>query len=211
MPFFPKQNPEHNFYSDQSSKDRKHQQDMETAKIGVSDDQTALQMQEERTDLLKWQQDLDIELQKLIHILKGEICVNNEWQPRTFWRNGKKFNVRPMCNDKFIQEVVIPQCSPFLDRNIINTWYEEEQILSNLKFTCDDIVDAMCDHYDEYGIKFTDYDIVLRNIKNVIKPGAFRALKGWTKKIDSTIIRRIEQSSDNQDKEKKGLMNAFKT
>ncbi len=211
MGFFPKQNPEYNFHREESKKDKQFTQALETTKMGVSDDQTALNMQEERTDLLKWQQDLDIELQKLIHILKGEVCVDNGWARRTYWREGKKYFVRPMCNDKFIQEVVIPQCTPFLDRNIINTWYEEEQILNNLKLTCDDVTDAMCDHYDGYGIDFTDYDIVLRNIKNVIKPGAFRALKGWTKKIDSTIIRRIEQSSDNQEKEKKGLMSVFKT
>ena len=212
MAFFNKQqNNEYNFHREQSNKDRAMTQGIEANRIGSQDDMTTMNMQEERTDLLKWQQDLDPELQKLIHTLKGETFVNSEWCPRTFWKDGKLFNTRPMCNDKFIQEVVVPQCTPFLDRNIINTWYEEEQILSSLKFTCDDIVDAMCDHYDEYGIEFTDYDIVLRNIKNVIKPGAFRALKGWTKKIDSTIIRRIEQSSDGQEKDKKGIMSVFKS
>ena len=212
MAFFNRQqNNEYNFHREQSGKDRAMTQGIEATRIGSQDDMTTMNVETERTDLLKWQQDLDPELQKLIHNLKGETFINSEWQPRTFWKDGKLFNARPMCNNKFIQEVVVPQCTPFLDRNIINTWYEEEQILNSLKFTCDDIVDAMSDHYDEYGIEFTDYDIVLRNIKNVIKPGAFRALKGWTKKIDSTIIRRIEQSNDGQEKEKKGLMSVFKS
>jgi len=211
MPFFNNSNPEFKFHKEQSGKDRQFTQGIETMRMGSQDDQTSLKMQEERTDLLKWQQDLNEELQKLVFTLRGYTIIGGEWKPRTYIREGVEYYERPMCNDRFIQEVVVPQCTPFLDRNIINTWYEEEQILSSLKFTCDDIVDAMCDHYDEYGIEFTDYDIVLRNIKNVIKPGAFRALKGWTKKIDSTIIRRIEQSSDNSDKDKKGFMSAFKT
>jgi len=210
MAFFNNQNQEMKFQQEQSKQDRQMTQNIETMRTTAQDDHTALQIQEERNDLLKWQQDLSPELQTLINTLKGNVLKNNEWTPRTYWKNGKLFNVKPMCNDKFIQEVVVPQCTPFLDRNIINTWYEEAQILSSLQFTCDDIVDAMCDHYDEYGIEFTDYDIVLRNIKNVIKPGAFRALRGWTKKIDSTIIRRVEQSNDGQNQEqKKGIMKMF--
>lgn len=210
MPFFNKKNPEFEFHREQSERDRQNVQNIETMRTTSQDDQTAIEIQQERNDLLKWQQDLSPDLQNLIHTLKGEIFVENRWTPRTYWKDGKLFNVRPICNDKFIQEVVIPQCTPFLDRNIINTWFEEDDILSSLKNTCDDIVDTMCDHYDEYGIEFCDYDIVLRNIKNVIKPGAFRALRGWTKKIDSTIIRRVEQSNDGQNKqENKGLLNLF--
>ena len=57
MPFFNKQNPEFNFHKEQSGKDRKFTQGIETMKMGSQDDVTALKMQEERTDLLKWQQD----------------------------------------------------------------------------------------------------------------------------------------------------------
>jgi hypothetical protein len=206
---FPSENPEMKFTKEQNKEQMQHVEKLETFKATAQDDQTALQMQEDRTDLLKWQQDLDPELQKLINTLKGNVLGDDGWVPRTFWKDGKLVRARAMCNDRFIQEVVIPQCSPFLDRNIINTWYEETDILNNLRNTYDDIVDAMSDHYDEYGIEFTDYDIVLRNIKNVIRPGAYRALKGWTKKIDSTIIRRVEQSNDSQEKDKKGMMSMF--
>jgi len=210
MGMFNRNNPEMQFNRELADKQQHHEQNLETFRASAQDDQTALQHQEDRTDLIKWQQDLDPELQKLINNLKGNICSEGVWSPRTYWKDGKLIRARPMCNDKFIQEVVVPQCSPFLDRNIINTWFEEPQILSSLKNTCDDIADAMADHYDEYDIEFTDYDIVLRNIKNVIKPGAYRALKGWTTKINATMIRRVEQSNDSMEKDKKGLMNVFK-
>ena len=203
---FNKENPEMKFAKEQSEEDREHSKSIETFRATAQDDQTALQMQAERTDLLKWQQDLDPELQKLIHNLKGEVLVNDVWQQKQYRKGDKIFTIRPICNDRFIQEIIIPQCSPFLDRNIFNTWYEEKDILETLRNTCDDLCDTMADHYDEYGIEFTDFDNVLRNIKNVIRPGAYRALKGWTKKIDSTIIRRVEQSSENPtQKDKKGF------
>jgi len=206
LEMFKKENPEMKFAKEQGEEDREHSRSVETFRATAQDDQTALMMQQERTDLLKWQQDLDPELQKLIHNLRNEVLINDIWVRRSYTKDGKIHYVRPICNEKFIQEIIIPQCSPFLDRNIINTWYEEKDILDTLRNTCDDLVDTMADHYDEYGIDFTDYDNVLRNIKNVIRPGIYRCLKGFTKKIDSTIIRRVEQSSENPNlKDKKGF------
>ena len=206
---FPSKNPEIEFSKEQAEQQREHEDKIESFKATSQDDQTALNMQSERTDLLKWQQDLDPELQKLINTLKGHVFVNNSWVPRTYWKDGKLVRARAMCNDRFIQEVVIPQCTPYMDRNIINTWYTEKQILDGLKNTMWDIKDAMADNYDCYDIEFTNYDLVLRNVISIIKPGAFRALEGWTTKINATMIKRIEQSSD-QEKEKKGLFDVFK-
>ncbi|MBU1456907.1 MAG: hypothetical protein KKD01_19505 [Proteobacteria bacterium] len=210
MGIFNTENKEMQFNKELANKQHDHEQNIETFKASSQDDQTALQMQSERTDLLKWQQDLDPELQKFIHKLRGEILINNAWVPKSFWQNGKLVKIKPLCNEKFISDVIEPQCSPFLDRNLFNTWYEGQDILDSLKNTCDDIADVMADHYDAYGIDFTDYGIIMRNIKNVIRPGAYRALKGWTKKIDSSIIRRVEQSNDTNEKEKRGILDVFK-
>jgi hypothetical protein len=75
--------------------------------------------------------------------LKGNVLVNNTWTPRTYWKDGHLVKARPMCNDRFIQEVVLPQCTPYMDRNIINTCYTEKQILDGLKNTMWDIKDAL--------------------------------------------------------------------
>jgi len=197
------------FTKEQNEEQREHDSKLETFKANAQEDQIANNQMNERSDLIMWQQNLDPELNKLINTLKGNVLINNEWTPRTYWKEGKLQKVRPMCNDRFVAEVIIPQCTPYMDRNIINTWYSEKQILDSLKNTCFDIKDAMCDNYDCYGIEFTNYDLVLRNIISVIKPGAFRALEGWTTKINATMIKRIEQSNDQQ-KEKKGLFDAFK-
>ena len=160
-------------------------------------DMTELQINEGRSDLIKWQQQLDDELQEIVFTLKGFRKKDGVWFIPT--------NPTALCNDLFIDEVVIPQCRPFLSRNLINSNFQEERILMMLRTTMDDITDNMADHYDKYDIDFTNYDLILRLIKNVIKPGIFRSLNGWTKKTDSTNFKRIEISNETQEQKQKGL------
>lgn len=157
-------------------------------KVNVPEERLDYIQQESRSDLIKWQQDLDDELIELVMKLKGYSKHENGWI---------KVRDEPLCNDLFIDSVVIPQCKPFLSRNLINSNFKEESVLCSLKNTADDIADNMADGYDIYGIKFTNYNLVTRSIKNVITPGAFRALNGWTKRTDSTNFKRVESSFDN--------------
>ena len=68
--------------------------------------------------------------------------------------------------------------------------------------TMNDIADAIADSWvvdkSRYNIKFTDLDLIIRLVKNTIRPGAYRALHGFTKKTDSSAIKRIETSQENQ-------------
>jgi len=150
------------------------------------DELSYVDIQEKRSDLLKWQQDLDDEIVKLIMTLQGYSNLDG---------NGWIQIKDPMCNKKFIHDVVLPQTEPFLSRNMFNTNFTEEQILNDLRNTCDDIADAMADNYDSYEINFKDYDLISRLIKNSIKSGIFRALNGWNKKIDSTVFKSIEANT----------------
>ncbi len=181
----------------------------------TKDDHVALEMQQERTDLLKWQQDLDDELQGLIHTLKSEMLdpESMAWvaKKRFVWKDGKPLEVivPPLCNDQFIHDVVIPQCKPFLSRNQINTNLTERTILMTLRFTFDDIADAMVDNNAKYGIEFTDFDLIMRLLKNVCRPGIYRSINGWNKKTDSTIFKSVETRSDMQNAEKKKLLGMF--
>ena len=160
-----------------------------------------IQQQEARSDLLRWQQDLDDELYSLISLLLGKRKINDEWKEIS----------TPLCNELFITDVVIPHCKPYMNRSLINTNWDERTILLTLKNTMNTIADSMADGYDRYNIHFTKWDNVLSNIKITCKAGAYRSLKGWTKRIDSTMIKRIESSTDqNQQPQKKGLMGVFK-
>ncbi len=173
--------------------------------VHPSDDQTYIGMQDTKSDLLKWQQDLGDELIDLVHTIRNEYQdVSGNW---TIKKDALGvMDLEPLANDVFIYEVLIPQCKPFLSRNLINSNFDEKRILQDLKNTMNDITGAVADGHDRYGIKFTNYDLVLRLIKNTIKSGAFRALNGWTKKTDSTMIKRIESQQEiNQQDDKRKL------
>lgn len=149
--------------------------------------------QEQKSDLIRWQQQLGDEMQDLVFILKGYRKQGSVWTIPD--------DPTALCNDLFIDEVIIPQCTPFISRNLINSNFQEERILMMLRTTMDDIADNMADCYDKYDIDFINNDLILRLIKNTIKPGAFRSLNGWTKKTDSTIFKRVESSFDNKNEQ----------
>lgn len=173
------------------------EQQQNAMKVNVPEERMDLMAQESRSDLIKWQQDLDDELMELVYKLRGYVIKNNQWILPD--------NVVPLCNERFVNDVVIPQCKPFLSRNLINSNYNEENILADLLNTTNEIVDNMSDGFDKYDIVFTNYDMVLRSIKNVIKPGIFRALHGWTKKTDSTNFKRVESSFDSPQQQQREL------
>jgi len=163
-----------------------------------SQDQTDIAYQESKSDLIKWQQDLDPELEKIAFQLTGWVKQNNKWV---------KTNKEPLCNDRFMDDIVIPQCSPYLSRIMTNTNLQEERILQMLECTANTICDNMADNFDVYGIKEINNDIVLNEIENFCISSAFRSVDGWTKKMDSTMLKRIESSVENnqQQQQKRGL------
>jgi len=159
------------------------------------------QIQELKSNLIKWQQELDDDIINLIRQLKGhkikDIFPNGtiEWViPET---------ATPICKDLFIEQVVIPHCKAYTSRSQINSNFTEDRTLLFLKATFNDIASAMADGHDKYGITFTDFDLVLRLIKEVIVPSAFRSISGWTKRTDSTIYKNIESTNLAQPREKK--------
>ena len=153
---------------------------------GLADDLAYTQQVEHRNDLIKWQQDLDDEMQEIVYNLLGINEMDGELVQRK----------KPLCNEKFVYDVVIPQCKPFMSRSLINTNWSEDQILISLKNTANTIVAQMADNYERYGIEFSDMSSILTAIKNHNKAGAYRSWNGWTKRMDSTMIKRVESHND---------------
>lgn len=165
--------------------------------INAPNDAYEQQIQELKSDLIRWQQDLDPDLMNMVNQLRGiRLDENNKVVQIT---------EKPLCNKYFIDAVVIPNCKPFLWKNLINTQYSDTEIRTTLKATMKTIVTNMKSNHELYGIDFSQYDNVWRIILNNIKPSAFRALEGWTKKTDSTIFKRVESSFDNNEQKKKGI------
>lgn len=154
------------------------------------DDRVYMDIQEKRSDLIRWQQELDDDMFKMILSFRSlHVLPDGKLAPITD-ENGNI--IPPLCNWTFIHQVVEPKLRPFLSKNLINSHLDTRQILDMQKMTADDIVDMMSDNHDLYGIEFTNFDGILRDIKNVMRASSWRAYKGWTKKIDSSMIKRME-------------------
>jgi len=174
------------------------QREQNTMAVNAPEEQTEIINQEGKSDLLKWQQDLDPELERIAFRFTGWTKENGAWV---------KTNNKPLCNNRFMNDVVAPQLEPFLTKNLINSNFTEESILKDLKNTSNDITACIADGFDIYGIEFQNYDNILRIIKNTMKSSAFRALNGWTKKTDSTIFKKLESSFDNANgQQQKGIL-----
>lgn len=181
-------------------REREHVNKRDVFAAGMQDDSAYAATMEYRNDLIRWQQDLDDELLELVQILLGlQKIAKDKWVRIS----------EPLCNSKFVQHVIIPHCKPFTSRNLINSNLDERMILSMLKNTCNDIADSISDGFDIYDIDFRNYDNIMREIKNTIIPGPFRALKGWTKRMDSTMIKRIESFNEKQPKQQKKVLGVF--
>jgi len=167
------------------------QREQNATAMTLPEERTELLNQEGKSDLLKWQQDLDDELLDLVNRLRG-YAIGKDGVPAPI-----KDSV-PLCNNKFIVDIVIPQCKPYLSRNLINSTFTEDRILLDLKHTANDIAANIADGYDVYDMEFQNYDVILRMIKNVMKAGAFRALNGFTKKQDSQIHKLLESKFEHE-------------
>lgn len=169
--------------------------------IGSAQDHTEIINQEGKSDLIRWQQELDDEMKKLAYQLTGWIEVEGEWI--------KDPNKKQLCNDRFMNDVVIPQCTPFLSRNFINSNIDEDRALNILLYTMGSIVNNMADYYDRYDIDFMNNDIIVELLINYVQPSVFRAVEGFTKKTDSTNFKRLETSMDRGMEEKKKSIFGF--
>lgn len=168
-----------------------------------SDDMIHIAQKKENSDLIRWQQQLDDELFDLILSFRSLQRDGDKIVP--IIDNGKP--VPPLCNHKFIVQIVKPSLSPFMSKNLINSNLTEDKIKSMQRNTFNDIADNMADNFDVYGIDFVNYDKIIRDMKNVVSASIYRALLGFTKKKDSEQhkVIRTETGEDGQEK-KKGFL-----
>ena len=191
--------------------------DQQLVDVATANEPFDYRQQEARSDLLKWQQDLDDEVEKLKHRLRSEEKKKNgSWGTKIFpvgvnkETNETIYNqIPPLANELFI-DYIQSQVEPFMSRNLFSSNLNEKRILRMLMDTCNDIADAMADGWDIYEIEFINYDLVMRLIKNVITPGPFRALNDGQRRHDRTIAKRVEAFNEREPSKdrKKGLMGA---
>lgn len=190
--------------------------EMASFDAGNRDDQIFIHNQEERLDLLKWQQDLGDELKQLKHDLRNEILneETGQWERIKVlvgYQDDKEMYgvLPPLINEMGIRMIEI-ELRPLISRNLINTNLNEERILSILRNTANAIADNFADKYDYYGIEFANFDIVMRLVKNSMIPAPFRALNDGERRHARTMNKRIEAFTESTGSEpKKKVLGMF--
>ena len=174
-----------------------------------SAEQSYQEMDSGKSDLIKWQQELDNELLILKYRLMNYHKKGDHWVPQEVTLpNGNKRVLEPLLTEEGIQ-MIEAEVQPFLSKNLINSNLDENRILRLLKLTSKTISRNMAYNYDSYITKPNrtpqNMSHIKRIIKNVIIPTPFRAINGWTKKQDNLVSRRVETFNDsNNQNDKKG-------
>ena len=189
IPFISKKN-EQQEQQDLREQDIQAGKDLETHKSSLNDDASYFHMQDNKSDLIRLQQDMDEDIYPLIMYLKGYIEEEGRWVKR----------MEPMCNDQFIYGVILVLSKPFMSKNMINSRLDLERIYKTMEQVSNDLADNMADGWDKYNIDFTNYDIIMRMFKTGVMASIQRAQSGWTKKVDSSMIKMVLTQKDGEQK-----------
>lgn len=196
----PKKDTEYSRQLAAESRDKEFARERDTIANSSTDDQTYMGFQAERSDLIKWQQNMDDEINEICREFLGQFKVKGQWVQLQ----------EPLCNETFIYQVLLPLLRGFMSRNAINSNLDEKRILKMLELRCNEVADAMADGFDKYGITFVNFDVVMGKVKIACTFAAHRALRGWTKRLDSTMIKRIEAMNEQvQQQEKQKIFGVF--
>lgn len=177
------------------------------------DDAAYVDTQNQKSDLIRWQQEFNDDLDNLKHELLSEEKTSKGWTRKTYneYDEGRGIfvikEVDPLCSPEFAEKLIRIAVRPWLNKNAVNSHLREKTILKMLKNTHNDIVGAISDAWGYHGIKsLDDANQICRMIKNYIDPAAYRALEGWTKRIDSTMIKRIESQQEAVNQQQQGFL-----
>lgn len=169
----------------------------------ASSDAAYLESQDRKSDLLRWQQEFNQETAELYHELLGEAQTPEGWKQKEYkeWDENKQVyitkKVKPLCTPAFAEKLIRITVKPWQNKSAVNSNLNEKVIIKMLRNTHNDIVSAICDGWGFHGIKtIDDANAICRMFKNITDPAAYRALNGWTKKTDSSMIKRIESQQE---------------
>jgi len=200
--------------------DKQHSQSTETALLtnatNPQSELIQLKEQEEREDLVRWQQDLGPEMEQLEHDLKREVFdkKTNEWVSLKEWVYGddgqpKEVDATPMCNDFCIQ-MIKATIRPFMTKNEIMSNYTEDRILQKMRNTLKTLSRNVGVKHDFYEIDFHDISSIRTIVQNAMMSAPFRALNQGERNYLKTSTRRIENLSDPTfNQQRKGLIKSL--
>lgn len=135
--------------------------------------------QEQEENLIKYQLNIDAELERIEHLLRGH-TIKIDKQGNEYWEEPKTEEEK-IFNDLGVKEV-LKLLKWYLNKNIILSNYSEEMINLRIKQLGFALTDFIFCNYDRFGWndehKIKHFEMVVMNIINTIEASYFRALHG---------------------------------
>jgi len=152
-------------------------------------------VQEQKDNLTKWQQNLEPELQQIMHDLKKEIMVGVDDEGKEIW---EPIGGKPICTNEFVHRF-LTKARPFMTKNLMMSNYSEERILQIIRFALIDLYMDIGYNRTKYKVDKGDMDHIIQVFKSYITPTLFRPMQqGERKHISTTskesLIRTIAET-----------------
>lgn len=166
------------------------------------------------SDLTRWQQDLNDEIETVVHNLRREYINNKgQWERQTEFTgeyetlsNGKEVAVYrelpPLMNEQGIM-MMRSVLQPLISRNLMMSNYESDQIYTKLRNIVFAFINHLALHYSDYEIRKEDLPIIVRMFKDTIEPAHWRSLKQGERHFLNTIQKRVEAIAHSPDQQQK--------
>ena len=134
---------------------------------------------EENDNLVKWQLDINEELERIEHLLRGNIPKRDS-NGNEYWEEPKDDRDK-LFNEKGVREI-LKVLKWYLNKNIILSNFDEDDINLRVKQFANVFSDFIFNNYEDFGLdtpeKMKHYPLVIINITNTVEASYFRALHG---------------------------------
>jgi len=177
---------------------------------GLMDDQAYIQNQEQREQILKWQQDMTFELEELKHDLANEVLDPNT---NTYVRNTEiifdnqkgdwvEQYMLPRMNSQGIG-FVLTNIKRYISRNTMRCSLDSATIYKKMQVFGNDMAIALAVNYDTFGINLTEYPSLNSTIRSFVHFTLLRALNDGERRNEREIRRLIESTMDRPEQKQK--------
>lgn len=129
---------------------------------------------------MKWQLNLEKDLEKIEHLLRGEISHYDEEKGRTVWKPNPDEDKVPF--NAYGVDLILNIISFYVNRNTLLSNYDEATINMKVFDFGNEIKDLIFMKYDEMGMddpkKMKMYPMIVRELVDVVHSAYLRALGG---------------------------------
>ena len=161
----------------------------------VQQSMAAMFSSEQHVNLVKWQLDIEEELERMEHLLKGHI-------PKVDNKGNAFFEEAPedqrLFNEKGVREI-LKILSWYLNKNIILSNFDEDQINLRVHQFSRVLTDFILFNYEKFGLdtqeKRKHYPMIVMTIVDTVEAAYLRALRGGER--DSLRTARTVHQTEN--------------